>query len=62
MFPVTEDQLGSAVARLVFHGVDTFARVMLNGNMLDLTNNMFVRYVYDVKQHLKVKYVLYSDF
>ena len=35
---------------LTFHGVDTFASVSLGEQLLGTTENMFVRYRYDVKQ------------
>uniref|UniRef100_A0A182PVA2 beta-mannosidase n=1 Tax=Anopheles epiroticus TaxID=199890 RepID=A0A182PVA2_9DIPT len=35
---------------LTFHGVDTFASVYLGEKLLGVTDNMFVRYRYDVKQ------------
>uniref|UniRef100_A0A182K9X7 beta-mannosidase n=1 Tax=Anopheles christyi TaxID=43041 RepID=A0A182K9X7_9DIPT len=35
---------------LTFHGVDTFASVYLGEQLLGSTENMFVRYRYDVKQ------------
>ncbi|XP_028176532.1 beta-mannosidase [Ostrinia furnacalis] len=54
MFNVTEEQLSSAVAHLVLHGVDTYSQIKLNDQVLHYTNDMFFRYVLDVKQHLKV--------
>ena len=39
--------------QLVFHGVDTFATVWLNGKQLGKTNNMFHPWVYDVSKDLK---------
>ncbi|XP_035785680.1 beta-mannosidase-like [Anopheles albimanus] len=36
---------------LTLHGVDTFADVYLGGRLLGTTDNMFVRYRYDVKGH-----------
>lgn len=38
---------------LVLHGVDTVAEVVLNGHVLGATDNMFVRYRFDVKGVLK---------
>lgn len=39
---------------LVFHGLDTIATIVLNGNELSpKPNNMFVRYRYNVKDILK---------
>ncbi|CAH0400553.1 unnamed protein product [Chilo suppressalis] len=53
-FNVTDDLLNSAVARLVLNGVDTIAYVEINGKPILTTNNMFVRYTIDVKDHLMV--------
>lgn len=39
---------------LVFHGVDTVADIYLNDKLLGRTDNMFVRYRFDVKGVLKV--------
>lgn len=39
---------------LVFYGVDTVADIQLNGSPLGSTDNMFVRYKYDVRGLLKV--------
>ncbi len=40
-------------ARLVFHGLDTFATVWLNGHRLGRTDNMFRRYAFDVGDRLR---------
>jgi beta-mannosidase len=40
---------------IVFQGVDTIADIYLNDNFIGLTENMFVRYRFDVKDFLKVK-------
>lgn len=42
------------MANLVFEGVDTIAFVELNDVPIGTTQNMFVRYVFDVKEHIKV--------
>lgn len=39
---------------LVLHGVDTVAEIELNGVLLGETDNMFVRYRYNVRYLLKV--------
>lgn len=54
LFHVTEEQLTTNVAHLVFHGLDTVAFIELNDAPVGAANNMFVRYVFDVKKHLKV--------
>ena len=38
---------------LVFHGVDTVADIQLNGVSIGTTDNMFVRYKFDVKSAIK---------
>lgn len=40
---------------LVLDGVDTFADIVLNNVTIGSTTNMFVRYVFDVKDILKVR-------
>ncbi|XP_059053179.1 beta-mannosidase [Achroia grisella] len=52
-FPVTAEQLAPDVAHLVFHGLDTVAFIELNDSPIGTANNMFVRYVFDVKEYLK---------
>lgn len=44
---------------LVFYGVDTVADILLNGSPLGTTDNMFVRYKYNVKDILKVFFGLF---
>lgn len=39
---------------LVLHGVDTIARINLNGFFLGETDNMFIRYRFNVRNLLKV--------
>lgn len=51
---VEEDVLASSGVFLVFHGVDTVADISLNGRLLGHTEDMFIRYTYDVKDILKV--------
>ncbi|OQR80063.1 beta-mannosidase-like, partial [Tropilaelaps mercedesae] len=45
--------LGSTNVNLVFHGVDTVANITLNGQLILQTDNMFSRYVADVRALLK---------
>jgi len=40
---------------LRFHGLDTISEIILNGESLGVTNNMFTRYDFEVKSKLKVK-------
>nr|XP_037279850.1 beta-mannosidase-like [Rhipicephalus microplus] len=41
---------------LVAHGIDTVATVYVNDVAVGETDNMFVRYVFDIKPHIKVGY------
>jgi len=43
---------GGQTATLVFHGLDTFATIWLNGQCLGKTNNMFLRHEFDVARVL----------
>ncbi|XP_063705099.1 beta-mannosidase [Culicoides brevitarsis] len=38
---------------ITFHGLDTISEIILNGRTVGLTNNMFVRYTYDIKNFLR---------
>lgn len=44
----------SQSVKLVLHGVDTISSVYLNGQEIGYTDNMFVRYRFDIKPHLKL--------
>ena len=46
---------------LVFHGVDTIAQISLNGFFLGETDNMFVRYRFNVRNLLKVSVLNYKE-
>lgn len=39
---------------LIFHGIDTFANVSLNDHAIGETSNMFLRYIFDVTDYIKV--------
>lgn len=52
---MSKEDLIYEVAHLVFEGVDTVAFLELNESPIGTTNNMFVRYTFDVKSHLKVR-------
>ncbi|NBD27898.1 beta-mannosidase [Paenibacillus glycinis] len=47
------DRLEDGRATLVFEGLDTFADIYLNGTRLARTDNMFVRYRFDVTGQLR---------
>ncbi|XP_023934715.1 beta-mannosidase [Bicyclus anynana] len=53
-FNVSGENLEHAVAQLVLEGVDTVAYIELNSIPIGSTDNMFVRYVYDVRQYLQI--------
>lgn len=44
----------SQSVKLVFHGIDTIASIYLNNEEIGYTDSMFVRYKFDIKQHLKL--------
>ena len=44
---------GGQTAALVFHGLDTFATIWLNGQHLGKTSNMFLRHEFDVSHTLR---------
>ena len=52
---VSDDFLQHHVVQLVLEGVDTVATVSVNGQAVVNTDNMFRRYVADVKQVLQVR-------
>lgn len=47
---------------LIFHGVDTFATIILNAQKVGETSNMFLRYTFDVTKYLEVtnSFFIYS--
>jgi beta-mannosidase len=51
-FTVSEDDLNHHFVILTFNGLDTIARVSLNGKDIGEVSNMFLRYRYDVKNIL----------
>ena len=54
MSTVDGDVLSHARVVLVFEGLDTAAEVFINGQKVGKSTNMFARYVFDVKNHIKV--------
>ncbi|OFX81810.1 MAG: hypothetical protein A2X20_01005 [Bacteroidetes bacterium GWE2_40_15] len=52
-FTVNSDTLESSNINLVFEGLDTYARVRLNGKELGSTNNMFLKWEFNCKELLK---------
>lgn len=51
-FDVTKEELTHDQALLVFHGLDTLADIYLNEQLLGSTDNMFLRYRFDVKNEM----------
>ncbi|XP_011211582.2 beta-mannosidase [Bactrocera dorsalis] len=48
-----EEIKDSRLINLTFHGIDTISEIYLNGHLLGYTDNMFVRYTYEVGHILK---------
>ena len=57
-FTVVEELLAHRVVSLVFEGLDTFATILINGNEVGTSENMFVRYTYNIKDQLQVLFFL----
>lgn len=53
-FTIDHQIARSQSVKLVLHGVDTIASVIVNGQEIGTTDNMFVRYKFDIKPHLKL--------
>ncbi|XP_048729184.2 beta-mannosidase-like isoform X1 [Ostrea edulis] len=53
VFNVTVDMMSMMNVQLVCEGLDTFATVTINGHLVGETNNMFVRYVMDIKPYIR---------
>ena len=54
-FDLSEELIGSERAILVFDGIDTVSEITLNGESLGRTNNVFLRYEFEVKSLIKSK-------
>lgn len=54
IFTVDADLLNYIQVNLVFEGIDTIAQIILNDVFIANTSNMFLRYIIDVKDSLKV--------
>jgi len=52
-FTVNSETLESSNINLIFEGLDTYARVQLNGKELGSTNNMFHKWEFNCKELLK---------
>ncbi len=53
-FTVTQEQLADKHIEIVFEGLDTYAAVVLNGDSILQSDNMFRSWQADIKEHLKV--------
>lgn len=53
-FTIDHQIARSQSVKLVLHGVDTVASVVVNGQEIGTTDNMFVRYKFDIKPYLKL--------
>uniref|UniRef100_K1QL24 beta-mannosidase n=1 Tax=Magallana gigas TaxID=29159 RepID=K1QL24_MAGGI len=54
VFNVSSEMMSMVNIKLLCEGLDTFATVTINGHLVAETNNMFVRYVMDIKPYLKL--------
>ena len=52
-FDLTPVQLAYPSRHLLFEGLDTYARVYLNGQLILSSDNMFVRHEVDVRRYLR---------
>lgn len=46
---------------LIFEGLDTVAEVAIGSEVVGNSDNMFVRYIFDVKDQLQVRQLIYSQ-
>ncbi|XP_057338531.1 beta-mannosidase [Microplitis mediator] len=51
-FPSTSKMLQAQRLLIVFHGIDTFAKIKFNDHEVGKTDNMFTRYVFDIKDYI----------
>jgi beta-mannosidase len=52
-FEVRDELYGRKYVELICHGVDTLARIWLNGKPVGSSNNMFRIWTFDIKPHLR---------
>ena len=52
-FEASQELLAKPQVELICHGLDTLATVWLNGTELGATDNMFRRWTFDIKPHLR---------
>ena len=53
-FDVTEEMLENHRINIVFGGIDTFSEIYVNGTKIADTDNMFLRYAFNITEHVKV--------
>ncbi|XP_054169104.1 beta-mannosidase-like [Oppia nitens] len=53
-FNVDETIINKKGVYLVCHGLDTVSKIYINQVMIGTTDNMFVRYKFDIKRHLRL--------
>ncbi|XP_063918755.1 beta-mannosidase-like isoform X1 [Zophobas morio] len=53
-FAVDDSILNHSTVNIVFEGLDTFATILVNDVEIGTSQNMFVRYIFDVKDVLKL--------
>jgi beta-mannosidase len=53
-FIISSKELANQNIDLIFHGLDTFSEIYLNGKLLQSTDNMFRKWTIPVKQNLKI--------
>ncbi|XP_074102182.1 beta-mannosidase-like isoform X2 [Cotesia typhae] len=51
-FPSSLNMLQAQKLLLIFHGIDTFSKIKLNGHEIGKTDNMFTRYAFDIKDYI----------
>ncbi|XP_053954052.1 beta-mannosidase-like [Anastrepha ludens] len=58
IFKVSRNHLPKHFCNLTFHGIDTIAEIRLNSRVLGRTENMFVRYSFDITDFLSEENIL----
>jgi beta-mannosidase len=53
IFNISEEELQKEFIELTFEGLDTYAKVFVNNQLLATTNNAFRTYTIDIKAHVK---------
>lgn len=57
VIPVNEELSSAPYVILSFHGLDTFTTIYVNDVEVGKSSNMYLRYNFDIKPHLKVKHI-----